>query len=109
MCAAPLRPKARVLRVVAAFALSTALGRTAFAEVVAAEPLAPITAPYPDAGDGREVQIVLQLIIDATGRVESVVETSRAPADAAEVFSTAAMEAAKRATFKPSSRDGKPI
>jgi hypothetical protein len=94
---------------VATFALSAAMARTAFAQVVAAEPIAPITAPYPDAGDGREVQIVLQLIVDTTGRVESVVETSRAPSDAAEAFSTTALEAAKRATFKPSSRDGKPI
>src|SRR5882672_10793087 len=109
MRAATLRPKARAIRVVATFALSTAIGRTALAQVVAAEPLAPIAAPYPDAGDGREVQIVLQLIIDALGHVESVVETSRAPSDAAETFSSAAMDAAKRATFKPSTRDGKPI
>src|SRR6266571_560557 len=107
MRAATLRPKARILRVVATFALSTAIGRTALAQVVAAEPVAPITAPYPDAGDGREVQIVLQLIVDASGHVESVVETSRAPSNAAEAFSSAAMDAAKHANFKPSSRDGK--
>src|SRR6266498_1732886 len=81
----------------------------AAAQVVAAEPLIPITAPYPPAGNGREVQVVLQLVIDTEGRVESAIEISRAPADAPAAFVEAALDAAKRATFQPSTRDRKPI
>src|SRR6266542_1064862 len=81
----------------------------AVAQVVAAEPLAPITAPYPPDGNGREVQIVLQLVVNAEGHVESAIEISRAPADAPAIFSQTALEAAKRAAFQPSTREGKPI
>ena len=109
MCAATFRSASCAPITVAAVALVTLIGRPLAAQVVAAEPLGPIAAPYPEAGEGREVQIVLQLVVNAAGRVESVVETSRTPADAPEAFSTAALEAAKRATFRPSSRDGKPI
>jgi iron complex outermembrane receptor protein len=84
-------------------------GRAARAQVVAAEPLLPISAPYPPQGDGREVQIVVNLVVGADGHVESAIETSRAPLNAPEAFTTAALEAARRATFRPSTRDTKPI
>src|SRR6266566_4630169 len=80
----------------------TAVSGVAMAEVVVAEPIAPIVVAYPESGGGREVQIVLQVVVDASGRVESVVVASSAPADAPEVFAESAIEAVKRATFRAS-------
>jgi iron complex outermembrane receptor protein len=79
------------------------------AQVVQAEPTAPVLASFPPAESPRETQIALQLVIDAKGRVESIVEVSRLPRDAPDVFARAAIDAVKRATFAPSSRDGRPI
>jgi hypothetical protein len=87
--------------------------RMAFAQVVQAEPLAPIVAPFP-AGERehqppRETQVVLQAVVDATGAVESVVELSRAPRDASDAFVAAATDAVRASRFSPSSRDGRPV
>lgn len=76
------------------------------AQVVAAEPVAPIEAPFPEGAPAVEVQVVLQLVIDASGRVESAVATSRAPADVPPSFDAAAIEAARAADFRASTRDG---
>jgi hypothetical protein len=84
-------------------------GRSAFAQLVAAEPLAPIAPPYPAAEPPRETQVVLQVVVDDTGAVESAVEISRAPRDASDAFVEAAVAAAKGAKFTPASRDGRPI
>lgn len=79
------------------------------AQVVAAEPEAPLTAPFPEGAPAIETQVVLQLVIDSSGRLESAVVTSRAPASAPASFDTLALEAAKRATFHASTRDGRAI
>jgi TonB family protein len=92
-------------------ALVTALlvARTAAAQVVEAEPQAPVVAAFPAGVAARETQVTLQLVVDASGAVESAVEVSRLPADAPEAFDQAAVDAVKRARFTPSSRDGKPV
>jgi iron complex outermembrane receptor protein len=77
--------------------------------MVQAEPLSPIVAPFPADVPQSETQVVLQLVIDATGAVESAVETGRAPKDAPDAFATAAIAAAKASKFTPSSRDGHAI
>ncbi len=81
----------------------------AIAQVVQAEPVAPITAPYPAGEAPRETQVTLQLVVDTTGAVESAVEIGRLPHDASDAFVTAAVDAVKAARFAPSSRDGSPI
>jgi len=79
------------------------------AQVVAAEPLSPIESPFPQGAPPVETQIVLQLVIDARGNVESAVVTSRAPPDAADAFAVAAVDAVKAARFNPSTRDGRAV
>jgi iron complex outermembrane receptor protein len=85
------------------------VSRMAEAEVVQAEPLAPVVAPFPADVPAVETQIVLQLVVDANGNVESAVETARAPKDAPDAFARAAVDATKAAKFTPSSRDGHAI
>jgi iron complex outermembrane receptor protein len=82
---------------------------TSLAQVVAAEPIAPIEASAPEGAPALEVQVTLQLVVDASGRVESAVVLSRAPVDAPPSFEAAAVDAAKRAEFRPSTRDARPI
>ncbi len=81
----------------------------AAAALVEAEPLAPIVAPFPAGVPAVETQVVLQLVIDARGGVESAVEIARAPRDAPDPFARAAITAVTTARFTPSSRDGRPI
>jgi hypothetical protein len=83
--------------------------RVALAQVVQAEPLAPIAAPFPPGEPPRETQVVLQVVVDAEGAVESVVEISRAPRDASDAFVQAATDAVRTSRFSPSSRDGHPV
>jgi iron complex outermembrane receptor protein len=85
------------------------LGPRAFAQVVPAEPVAPIEAAAPEGTPPIEAQVVLQLVVDASGHVESAVATSRAPADAPDAFVEAAVAAVKEARFQPSTRDGRPL
>jgi len=91
---------------VAALTLSA---RSAFAEVTVAEPDAPIAPAFPSEAPAVETQIVLSLVIDETGRLESAVVAARFPADASDAFANAALAAARRATFRPSERDGHAI
>src|SRR5579859_5077315 len=94
----------------ALFACAVALfASPALAQVVPAEPVAPIEAPSPADAPPIEAQVVLQLVIDAQGHVESAVATSRAPSDARDSFVSAAIDAAKAARFEPSTRDGRPL
>jgi len=81
----------------------------AHADIVEAEPLAPVVAPFPPNAAPLEVQITLELVIDATGHVESAVAVARAPRETPDAFVQAAVEAAKTAPFTPSSRDGRPL
>ncbi len=74
-----------------------------------AEPASPIVAPFPASAPHVEVQVTLQLVIDASGAVESAVELARAPKDVPDAFVEAAIEAAKAAKFVPSTRDGRAI
>ncbi len=94
--------------------LLTALGlvlvaKVASAQLVQAEPSAPIVASFPPDAPPVETQVTLQVVIDATGVVESAVETSRVPRDAPDAFVRSATEAVKAARFVPSTRDGRPI
>lgn len=82
---------------------------TALADVVEAEPLAPIVAPFPAGAPPVEAQVTLQLVIDASGHVESAVEVSRAPRETPDAVVQAALEAARTAQFAPSSRDGRAV
>src|SRR5580700_1399421 len=74
-----------------------------------AEPLGPLIALFPAGEPPRETQVTLQVVVDATGGVESAVEISRLPRDASDAFVSAAVEAVKAAKFAPSSRDDQPI
>jgi hypothetical protein len=85
-----------------------AAGRSS-AQVTVAEPQSPIQPVFPANAPAREVQVVLQLVVDKDGRVESAVAVSRAPEDAPQAVVDAAVEAAKAARFTPSTRDGRPI
>jgi iron complex outermembrane receptor protein len=76
------------------------------AQLVQAEPLAPIAPAFPPGEAPRETQVAVQVLVDATGGVESAVEISRLPRDAADAFATAAIDAVKATKFVPSSRDG---
>jgi iron complex outermembrane receptor protein len=78
-------------------------------QVVQAEPRAAITASFPAGEAPRETQVVLQLVIDIDGHVESAVELSRLPHEASDALVSAAVEAVKSAQFTPSSRDGHAI
>ena len=89
--------------------LAVAHAKGAHAQVVEAEPVAPIVAPYPAGELAREVQVTLQVVVDASGEVESAVESSRMPRDTPDAFVQAAVAAVKGARFGPSSRDGHPI
>ena len=79
------------------------------AQVVQAEPLAPIAPSFPSGVTPRETQISLQVVVDAVGKVESAVEVSRLPSDAPDAFAATAIDAVKAAQFAPSSRDGRAI
>ncbi len=96
---------------VACLALVAALlvARAAAADVVTAEPVAPIVAPFPADVPPVETQVSLQVVVDASGAVESAVELSRLPHDAPDAFVRAASDAVKAARFTPSSRDGHPV
>lgn len=79
------------------------------AQIVAAEPEAPIVAVFPANVTPVETQVVLQLVIGNTGQVESAVVTSRLPANAPAAFDEAALVATRQARFHASMRDGRPI
>jgi hypothetical protein len=86
-----------------------AVARSAAAQITQAEPLTPIEAVLPAGEAPRETQVTLQVVVDATGAVESAVEVSRLPVDTPASFAQAAIEAVKAARFAPSSRDGASI
>ncbi len=81
----------------------------AFAEDVLAEPVSSVEVSAPEGATPMEAQIVLQLVVDAEGNVESAVEIARAPASVPDSFSREAIRAVKAAHFTPSTRDGKRI
>jgi hypothetical protein len=98
--------RAIVTAVIGALAPVTTLAR---AQVVPAAPAIPIEARFPAGAPPIEVQVVVQLVVDATGRVESAVATSRAPSDAPASFAEEAVAAVEATQFAPSTRDGRPI
>ncbi|MEO6575797.1 MAG: TonB-dependent receptor, partial [Polyangiaceae bacterium] len=81
----------------------------AHAEDVLAEPVASIEVSAPEGAAPMEAQVVLQLVVDADGNVESAVEIARAPVSVPDTFSREAIRAIERAKFIPSTRDGKRI
>jgi iron complex outermembrane receptor protein len=84
-------------------ALTTA---TARAQVVVATPSAPIEPSFPEGGPPVETQVVLQVVVDASGGVESAAVVSRVPVDAGPEFDAAAIRVLKGTPFHPSTRDG---
>jgi len=76
---------------------------------VQAEPRVPVVAQLPPGAPPVETQVTLQLVIDATGAVESAVEVARLPRGTPDPVVQAAMAAAKATSFTPSTRDGRPI
>lgn len=83
--------------------------KTAASQVVMAEPSEPIVAQFPAGTAAVETQVVVQVVVDAAGGVESALEVSRLPRDVPDTFARAAVDAVKAAKFTPSSRDGRPI
>ncbi|HTQ02279.1 MAG TPA: TonB-dependent receptor [Polyangiaceae bacterium] len=79
------------------------------AEVVPAEPRSPIVVALPPGAPGVEAQITLELVIDASGHVESAVELSRLPRDTPDAAVAAAVAAVEASVFTPSTRDGRPF
>ena len=102
------RQRRRVAQL-ASLLVGLSVARGALAQLVQAEPSAPVVAPFPAGEPPRETQVALQLVVDASGHVESAVELSRAPRDAGDAFVRAALDAARSASFVPSSREGRPI
>ena len=87
----------------------TLFARTASAQLVEAEPAAPIVVPFPPGVPPTETQVTLHVVVDAAGAVESAVEVLRMPRDAPDAIARAAIDAVKAARFSPSSRDGRPF
>lgn len=73
------------------------------AEVKAPEPTSPLAAPYPRGAEGA-ADVVLELLVTTTGEVRDpkVIE-GREP------FSSAALAAIRKVTFKPAERAGAPV
>jgi iron complex outermembrane receptor protein len=111
LAVAPVGPPSSRRRAIQAVTLAAtlAISAVARAQVVQAEPLAPVVASFPAGEPPREVQVTLQVVVDAAGGVESAVEISRLPRDAPDAFVAAATYAVKASRFTPSSRDGRPI
>ncbi|HEY2409250.1 MAG TPA: TonB-dependent receptor [Polyangiaceae bacterium] len=82
---------------------------TGHAQIVVAEPESPMLVPFPEGVPTVETQLVLSLVIDRAGHVESAVVTARAPVDAPAAFDAAALAAAKQTVFRASTRDGHPV
>jgi TonB family protein len=80
--------------------------KSARADLVAAEPESPLVATFPPGMPAIEVQVVLDLVVDAAGRVESAIVAWHVPAGAPAAFDAAALDAVRSAPFRPSVRDG---
>ncbi len=80
--------------------------RPAHADVTVAEPESPVLPAFPEGAPAIEVQVVVALVVDDTGHVESAVVASHLPADAPAAFDAAALDALRKAPFHPSLRDG---
>ena len=91
-----------------ALALVLAAG-SAHADLSVAEPESPVQPSFPVGAPALEVQVVLSLVIDEQGQLESAVVASHLPSDAPPAFDTAALEAIRAAKFRPSLRDGRPF
>jgi iron complex outermembrane recepter protein len=94
---------------VAVFLAALLASSRAGAQLLPAEPVAPIVASYPATEAPRETQVALQIVVDAAGAVESAVEINRFPPNTSDAFVTAAVDAVTNARFTPSSRDGHPV
>lgn len=81
----------------------------AHAELTVASPAAEVSVPFPGGVPAMEVQVVLALVIDERGHVESALVSSRLPTDAPRAFDTAAIDAVRPVPFTPSVRDGRPF
>ncbi|HEY4104179.1 MAG TPA: TonB family protein, partial [Polyangiaceae bacterium] len=102
--------RTRVFVSCAAFALATLLGmHAARADVTVAQPSSAIVPNFPADAPAIEVQVVLSLVIDEAGKVESALVAKRVPSDAPASFDAAALDAARSAIFEPSRRDGNAI
>ena len=74
-----------------------------------AEPESPVPVAFPANAPAIEAQVVLSLVIDEQGAVESAVVSARVPSDASSQFDDAALEAMRGVRFHPSLRDGQPF
>jgi iron complex outermembrane recepter protein len=83
--------------------------RPLHADTVIAEPASAVVAALPAGAPAMEVQVVLSLVIDEGGRIESALVASHFPADAPAAFDAAALEAMRGTVFHPSTRDGHAI
>jgi hypothetical protein len=101
--------RAPLLPAVGSLLAAVLIAASAQAQVVAAEPIAAIAAPFPAGAPSIEVQVTTQVVVDSKGAVESAVVTSRAPAGAPASFDEAALLAVRASGFRPSTRDGRPV
>ncbi|HEX3777060.1 MAG TPA: TonB-dependent receptor [Polyangiaceae bacterium] len=102
--------RARAFVSCASFALAALLGaRSARADLIEARPTSAIVPNFPVDAPALEVQVVLSLVIDEAGHVESALVETRVPADAPASFDAAALAAVRDVRFEPSRRDGNAI
>jgi hypothetical protein len=78
-------------------------------KIVVAEPLSPVTAEHPDEIQPVEAQVVVVLVVDVEGKVESAIATETLPKDLPKGYRDAAIDAVRRTRFAPSTRDGRPV
>ncbi|HEY6562750.1 MAG TPA: TonB-dependent receptor [Polyangiaceae bacterium] len=94
-------------------ALLLFLSAPVFAEgaprIVAGEPAEPVLVEPPEGAVETEAQVVLVLVVDAEGRVESAIVRETLPADLPEAYAQAAVAAVRKTRFLPTHRDGTPV
>lgn len=81
----------------------------AVAQLVKAAPRSAIVVPFPAGVPPIAAEVKLELVVEASGHVESAVAVARSPRDAPDALVRAAIAAVESAEFVPSSRDGRPI
>lgn len=78
-------------------------------QIVAAEPAEPVVVAHPDGAVESEARVVLVLVVDAEGRVESAAVRETEPVNLSEAYAQAAVAAVRNTRFAPTRRDGAPV
>ncbi|MGZ3420591.1 MAG: TonB-dependent receptor plug domain-containing protein [Polyangiales bacterium] len=97
-------------RFAGALLLSTAIARVASAaDLVPPRVVSVPEVTYPEGETLPSVRVVVSLVLDDHGHVESATEVRRVPEDAPDAFVERALEIVRGIVFKPATRDGVPI